>query len=505
MNVLHVLWAARLRALALLILLPSFGVVSSGCGRPVENLVTGERQRGAYTWAQEVQLGREADQQIQAQFGVYDDPGLSAYVEALGQEVLRTSAWGQPETPAEIRNTPFYFRVLDSGVVNAFALPGGYIYVTRGLLANMENEAQLAVVLGHEIGHVLARHSSRRAAAAQTGQLGLLGAAVLGGVVGGGRVAEGILNYGGTGVQLLFLQHSRQDEREADLAGVAYAEFAGYDATEAADFFRTLQRLGERAGGALPGFLSTHPDPGERAQTIPQLAAQMDPRGTEVNRDGFLSQVDGIVLGENPRQGFTEGNTFYHPELRFRFNYPSGWRVNNTASVVQIAEPNGRAVMEFTFAADQSSAQAAGQAFARQQGFTPTEQGATTVNNNPAYAVVGTAQSQQGQIAAVSYFIEHRGNVYRFTGLTAANALGTYQTPFRSALTSFADESRSQILNRQPVRLEVVRAPSATTFQQLLQGRPTPQGMTPEELAIMNGVTLGGQIPAGSRVKLPRG
>jgi predicted Zn-dependent protease len=506
MNVLHALWAERLRALALLVLLPTFGITSSGCGRPVENLVTGERQRGAYTWAQEVQIGREADQQIRAQFGFYDDPALSAYVEQLGQEVLQTSAWGQPETPAEIRNTPFHFRVLDSGVVNAFALPGGYIYVTRGLLANMENEAQLAVVLGHEIGHVLARHSSRRAAQAQTGQLGLLGAAVLGGVVGGGRVAQGILDLGGTGVQLLFLSYSREDEREADRAGVAYAEFAGYDATEGAEFFRTLQRLGEQSGsGGLPSFLSTHPDPGERAQTIPQLAAQMDPRGTEVNRDGLLARVDGIVLGENPRQGYTEGNTFYHPDLRFRFSYPSGWRVNNAASAVQIAEPNGRAVMEFTFAADQNSAQAAGRAFAGQQGFTPTEQGATTVNGNPAYAVVGTAQTQQGQIAAVSYFIEHGGNVYRFSGLTAANNFGTYQNQFRSALTSFQSENRAEVLNRQPVRLEVVRAPSATTFRQLLQGRPIPQGMTQEEIAIMNGVNLTTQIPAGNRVKLPRG
>lgn len=503
---LQALWAARLRAIALLILLPAFGITSSGCGRPVENLVTGERQRGAYTWQQEVQLGREADQQIQAQFGVYDEAGVAAYVEELGQRVLEVSAWGQPETPAEIRNTPFTFRVLDSEVVNAFALPGGFIYITRGLLAHMENEAQLAVVLGHEIGHVLARHSSRRAAQQQTGQLGLIGAAVLGGVFGGGRVAQGILEYGGTGVQLLFLSHSREDERESDRAGVAYAEYAGYDAAEAASFFRSLQRLGEQQGeGGLPSFLSTHPDPAEREQTIPQLAAQFDPRGTTVNREEHLNRIEGIVVGENPRQGFTEGNTFYHPELQFRFDFPAGWRVNNTASVVQIAEPNGRAVMEFTFAGEQSSAQAAGRAFAAQQGFTPTEQGATTVNNNPAYAVAGTAQTQQGQIAAVSYFIEYGGNVYRFSGLTAGNALGTYRNQFLGALNSFQRETRSQILNRQPVRLEVVRVPSTTTFSQLLQGRPLPQGMTQQEVAIMNETELNAQIPAGTLVKLPRG
>ena len=192
----------------------------AGCGTTNRNLVTGESQRGAYNWQQEVQLGTEADQQITAQYGAYNNATVTAYVERIGQQVLSTSAYADPaQTPAEIRNTPFHFRVLDTPVVNAFALPGGYVYVTRGLLAHLENEAQLAVVLGHEIGHVLARHASRRAADAQLGQFGLLGAAVLGGVVGGGQVAQGILDYGGTGVQLLFLKNGRGDEREADRAG----------------------------------------------------------------------------------------------------------------------------------------------------------------------------------------------------------------------------------------------------------------------------------------------
>ncbi len=193
--------------------------------------------------------------------------------------MLRTSAYNDPDTPTEIKNTPFYFRVLDSPVVNAFALPGGYVYVTRGLLAYLENEAQLAVVLGHEIGHVLGRHSSEQAARAQLSQFGLLGAAVLGGVVGGGQVAEGILNYGGSGLQLLQLKYGRGAEREADQAGVAYAEFAGYDATQASRFFVSLQRLGERSGQSVPNFLSTHPDPGERAADHPPARGSVRPAG----------------------------------------------------------------------------------------------------------------------------------------------------------------------------------------------------------------------------------
>jgi predicted Zn-dependent protease len=492
----------QLRVIILLAVLPALGLTATGCGQPVTNLVTGEQQRGAYTWQQEVQIGQENHPQVVAFFGLYDEQNLGTYVRELGQSVLETSAWALPETPAEIRATPFHFYVLDADMPNAMALPGGYIYVTRGLMAFLENEAQLAVVLGHEIGHVLARHHSRRAAQQQLGQAGLLGAAILGGIVGGGRVAQGILDIGGTAAQLLFLSHSRDAEREADLAGVAYAEFAGYDAAQAASFFGSLRRLGERQG-SIPSFLATHPDPAERQQTIPQLSAQHDPKGTAVNRDEYLNRINNIVIGENPRVGYTQGNTFHHPELRFRFNFPQGWRLTNSASAVQMAEPNGRAIMQFTFA-QETTAQAAGQTFARQQGVRVTEQGALQVQGNRAYAVAGTAATQQGEIGFIAYFIEHGGNVYQFLGMTAANAMGTYRNQFLQSLNSFQTETDPQVLNRQPVRLEVVRVQQATPFANLLQGRPMPPGMSQNDLAIMNEVELNTTIPAGRTVKLPR-
>lgn len=493
----------RVFSLLTLLLLSPLGFSLSGCGTQTTNLVTGETTRGAYSWQEEVQIGTDANQQIIAQYGLYDDPQLAAYVDRVGQAVLRTSAYGEATTPAEIRNTPFYFQVLDSDVVNAFALPGGYIYVTRGLLSFLENEAQLAVVLGHEAGHVLARHSSRRAADAQLGQLGLLGAAVLGGVVGGGNVAEGILNYGGTGLQLLTLSYSRDAEREADRAGVAYAEFAGYDAAEGAKFFRSLSRLSQQSGGSLPSFLSTHPDPGEREQTIPQLAAQYDPQGTEVDAAEYLQMIEGIVLGNNPRQGFSENGMFYHPDLAFSFDYPNGWQVLNGAAAVQIAEPNGRAVMEFTFASEDSP-QAAARAFAGQQGFNLANQEATTVNGNQAYAITGTANTQQGELAIAAYFIEYGGTVYRFMGLTGASAYSQYRDEFLSTFRSFDRLTSREYLNRQPVRLDVVRTDRAGTFQSFLRGRPSPPGLDENTLAIMNNVQLNETIPAGTALKLPR-
>ena len=474
----------------------------SGCGTTNTNFITGEDQRGAYTWEQEVQLGTEADQQISAQFGLYDDPEVARYVERIGNEVLQTSAYTDENTPANVRSTPFYFRVLDSPVVNAFALPGGYIYVTRGLMAYLENEAQLAVVLGHEIGHVLGRHSSEQAARSQLNQFGLLGAAVLGGVVGGGQVAEGILNYGGAATQLLTLKYGRGAEREADRAGVAYAEFAGYDAAEAARFFEALRRLGENSGGTLPNFLSTHPNPDERAQTIPQLAAQYDPGGTAINAREYLAVIEGIVVGEDPRQGFVEGNAFYHPELRFQLSIPNGWRTQNSPSAFVMGEPNGRAVVQLTLAQG-SSPQDAAQTLARQQGVQVSRSGAVSTRVGQGYRVEGAARQQNGAIGFSATFVEYGGIVYQILGLTAADALNQYVGSFRSVADSFSRLTSERYLDRQPSRLEVTTLREATTLGALLRGRALPTGLTEEEVAIMNGVTLGETLRAGQSVKLP--
>ena len=476
-------------------------VLLTGCGTANYNAVTGEVESGAYTWAQEVQIGQQSDQQIVAQYGLYDDRALQAYVDDMGQRVLQTSAYSDPTTPAEIRNTPFYFRLLDSPVVNAFALPGGYVYITRGLLSYLENEAQLAVVLGHEIGHVLAHHASKQALKQQRGQFLLLGGAVAGGVLGGGDVAQGILEYGSQGAQLLFLSYGRDAERESDQAGVAYAEFAGYDAAEAARFFVALERLGSESGGGLPTFLSTHPAPTERQQTIPQLAAQYD-TGTAVNTEEYLNRVENIVIGEDPRQGFVEGGVFYHPELRFEFAVPRGWQVQNAASAVVMAEPNGRAAIQFTIS-QESSASAAAQKLAQTQGVTVGNQGRTTVGGNSAYVVEGSAAQQNGAVGFAATFVEYGGNVYQFLGLTGAQTYNQYRDELRGVPNSFDRLTDSSKLNRQPSRLEVVTLRNAATLQSLLGGRTIPAGLTAEEIAIMNEVQLNDRLEAGTRVKLP--
>lgn len=498
-------WRYHAPLLALLILL-------TGCGTSNLNLVSGESQRGAYSWPQQVELGQEADQQIIAQYGLLDNAQVNQYVEAVGEQVLsqafdaiqRSVDAGEVQVDAaalaQIRATPFAFRVLDSPVVNAFALPGGFTYVTRGLLSHLDNEAQLAMVLGHEIGHVLAQHSSRQAFEAQRGQLGLIGAAIAGSII-DPRLGQGILEYGSTGAQLLFLKYGRDAEREADRAGVAYSEFAGYDAAQAAAFFRSLERIQEAAGASLPSFLSTHPDPAEREQTIPELAAQYD--GTNIGEEGFLTEMEGIVLGENPREGFVEDGVFYHPELAFRFSVPRGWGTSNTRQAVTLSEPNGAAALQFTFSS-QSSAQAAAQELRSAQGITVTGQQTFSANGNPGVLLEGQAAQQSGTVAFLAGYIEFGGNVYEMVGLTTPQNYRSYGASFDQTIRSFARLTDSRYLNRQPVRLEVVAAPRTAAFSTFLAGRPEVPGLDAAGLAILNQVDLNETIPAGTLLKLPR-
>jgi predicted Zn-dependent protease len=227
---------------------------------------TGERRYLGYTWQQETQLGKQASKQVAALFGIYRDPKLERYVSEVGNRVLATSHLRRPGIEEQIRNTPVTFNILDSPIINAMALPGGYIYVTRGMLAHLNNEDQLASVLAHEIGHVAARHAARQAWQQQIGQGLLLGGALLGQVA--GLPAQDILNLGGMAAQMLFLRYSREDELEADKLSAEYASLAGYDPRTVIPFFQTLNRIQEKEGQGMPNFLSTHPNPGDRIQRI---------------------------------------------------------------------------------------------------------------------------------------------------------------------------------------------------------------------------------------------
>lgn len=480
------------------------GLLVEGCAVST-NPVSGRRRLYGYSWTEERRIGQEADRQIVAQYGLYDDPKLAAYVDSLGQVILAHSHLRRPDTPKEFRETPFVFRVLDSPVVNAFALPGGYVYVTRGLLAHLNNEAQLAVVLGHEIGHVAARHASQRAFELQLGQVALLGGAVLGQEV-LGLPGGDVLQLGSTVAQLLFLKYSRDDERESDRLGVEYAVRAGYNAAEAAAFFRSLKRLSEQHGASLPSFLSTHPDPGEREQTIYELAArwqQEDKGAARINQATYYARIAGIVLGEDPRQGYVADRAFYHPTLRFWFPVPEDYQVINQPSQVVLVEKKAQqAVLVLTLASEASAAEAA-RTWMAQKGLTVLDQGREYVNGLLAVYVVAEGQTADGQtVRVLRYFIEHARRVYSLAGYARATEFSRYRPTFLQIVRGFAPLQDPARLNVQPVLLVIQPASRSAAFRTLLP--PLPKTFAPEAVAVMNQVELETPLQAGTPLKLPQ-
>lgn len=461
---------------------------------------TGERRYLGYTWQQETDIGKQASKEVTSLFGVYGDANLARYVREVGNRVLATSHLRRPGADEQVRATPVTFTVLDSPVINAMALPGGYIYVTRGMLAHLNNEDQLATVIAHEIGHVAARHAARQAWQQQIGQGLLLGGAVLS--QGLGLPAGNILNFGGMAAQLFLLRYSREDELEADRLGVEYAMAAGYDSREVIGLFQTLDRMQEKEGQSMPSFLATHPNPGDRIQRIRELTgAERDSR-TPNPDNRYLHAVEGLVLGEDPRQGFVQDNVFYHPDLGFRFPIPRGFKAVNQPSQVVMVEGQNRAVLGFTGTAE-NSAEAAAAKLLSQRGLRVVERGSTRINGFPAVGALAEAQTQNGQIVTLTtYFIEYRGKVYQFIGYAPQQLFGSFQSAFLQTIRGFAEIQDSRILARQPVRLTLLRVSRSAPFRELIP-RTLPAPFTPAEAAILNEVDLNHEISPGKILKIP--
>lgn len=495
------------RALSILLIL-LVSVVPTGCVTTGVNPVSGETRAYGYSWEEEVKIGKQADQQIQAQYGIYEDEQLQEYVDRVAQEVLAESHLRRSDTPEKFRNTDFEFRVLDSPVINAFALPGGYVYLTRGLMAHLNNEAQLAVVLGHEIGHVAARHASQQAARQKLTQGLLLGGAVLGQVAFGGQTADRILGLGGTAAQLLSLSYSRDNERESDRLGVEYAVRAGYEASEGAAFFQSLERIQEQQDQTIPTWQSTHPDPGAREETIPKIAKEWQRRvettASEVDQDAYYAALENIVLGKNPRQGYTEDDVFYHPELEFRFAVPAGWQVQNQPLQVALIAPEQEAYTLFGFS-QEDTPQAAASAWAGQEGLTVVGSRRTDVNGYDAMRLIAEAQTQQGQqMRVLAYFIAYDDNVYQFQGVTTAERYGRYERAFERTMTSFDELNDPDKLDVQPTRLAIRPAPREGPFRTFAEEVPLPEGMSVTDLAILNQLEVDERVAEGRPLKLPK-
>lgn len=454
------------------------------------NPVTGKKDVILMSEGQELALGQEADPQIVAQFGLYDNPAMQRFISEKGQQMAAIS---------HRSNIKYNFKILDSPVINAFAVPGGYVYFTRGIMAHFNNEAQFAGVLGHEIGHIAARHSAQQQSKQVLSQVGLIAGMIL--------VPE-LAQFGNEAMQglgLLFLKFGRDDERQSDELGVEYSTKIGYDANQMADFFLTLQREQQKAGGqAIPEFLSTHPDPGNRYTTVHELAAQwqqkLNASNLKVGRDSYLRLIDGIIYGEDPKQGFVENFVFYHPELKFQFPIPNGWKYLNSPQAFQMAHPEGKAIINLTLAPGTSLEDAARQTL---EGYklTLVESKNTTVNGNNALAIVADQKQEQGTIRALTYFIQYGGNIYSIMGITSGNDFNNYFNTFSGTMTNFRQLTDQSKLNKQPERVRIKTVAQNTTLAQALQSNGTPSARL-EELAILNGMQLTDRVEKGMLIKV---
>jgi predicted Zn-dependent protease len=449
------------------------------------NPATGERHFSLVSESQEIQMGKESDAQIIASLGLYNDPAMAKYVEGIGMRLAAIS-----ERP----NLPWTFRVIDDPVVNAFALPGGFIYVTRGILAHLNNEAELAGVMGHEVGHVTAQHSVNRIATQQITQLGL----------GIGMILKPELQqYGqiiGQGLGLMFLKFSRDDETQADALGVRYSYRIGDDPRQLLGVMTMLDRVTQAGGQRIPEWLATHPDPGNRKENI---QANLDTirggfAGRTAGADNYLKHVDGLVYGPNPRDGFFRGTIFYQPEMKFSFAFPAGWQTANQRQSVQAVSPNKDAVIQITLSDKKTSAEAY-KSISSQQGFTAEPGKAGQMHGLTFLGGGFSATGEQGTMRGFAWCIEYNGAIYQIVSYGTDAGWNGVRQAVQQAAGTFDRLTDQKILSVQPMRIKLVRLEKQMTLVQFNQQYPSPVSV--ETLAIINQVDANRPMPAGEMVK----
>ncbi|MFC1570114.1 M48 family metalloprotease, partial [bacterium] len=453
------------------------------------NPVTGKREFMLLSQADEIAMGRQTDEEIIEMYGIYQDESLQSYINNLGRRMAPVTH--QP-------SLPYSFKVLDTDVINAFAVPGGYVYFTRGILAYLNNEAELAGVMGHELGHVNARHSAKMLSQAQLAQFGLqLGAAL-------SETFAKFAGLAGFGVQMLFLRFSRDHEREADNLGVEYSSKIGYDATGMATFFNTLEQMHPSGGPGLPDWFSTHPNPVNRITAVNQKTkewqSKLPGKTFALNHDQYIKQIDGVVFGPDPRQGYVEENVFYHPTLRFQFPIPAQWQALNLPSQVQMVSPDEKGILLFTMV-NATSLDEAAQQFTQNTQASVLNQSKKTIHGFNALELNSEITGDQ-QLRLISTFIKQGTHIYVFHGFSQpADFEGQFLSTFMSSMKGFQKLTDTRKINVKPKRIRVRTIKKSMTLNQYLIQQKT-DAKDQEAIAIMNGLRSGSMLKLGSKIKI---
>lgn len=479
------------------------GGVGSGAEAQTRGKVKTIKTATAIT-ANERKQGSEAHPELMQEFGgAYAGP-QAAYVTRIGQNIAVQSRLSNARSD-------FTVTLLNSPVNNAFAIPGGYVYVTRQLMALMNDEAELAGVLGHEVGHVAAQHSKKRQSAATRNQiLGVLGA-VLGGAIGdnGGLLGGlgGLLQNNAMQVaQMATLGFSRGQELEADQLGVQYLRSAGYDpmalSTVLASLANQTSLEARLAGGdarALPEWASTHPDPASRVRNAETLASRVGTGGVR-NADTFFASVDGVLYGDDPAQGVVEGNEFLHPDLRLKFAVPAGYGMQNGTTAVSVSGNGGQA--QFTtgaYSGDMNAYIAAAfKAVAGKAQLSPGSIQRTTVNGIPAYYATARANTQSGQVDLTVFAYEFsKSSAFHFVALTKAGGGGV----FNSMYNSIRRLSSAEAAAIKPRRIDVVTVGRGDTVATLAR-RMAYSNYQAERFQVLNRLSATSRLTPGQKVKI---
>ena len=456
------------------------------------NPATGQHQFSLMSEDQELQIGQQQDVEVRRQMGVYADPATQQYVSDIGVRLARES-----ERP----NLPWHFTVLDVPAINAFALPGGYIYVTRGILPFLADEAELACVLGHEVGHVTARHAAQQYSKSMGAGIGvLLGSIFVPEARPFGQLAE-------TGLGAVMLKYGRDDEIQADELGVRYAARGGWDPAAMPRMLTTLGRIDEETDDkGVPNWLLTHPSPENhigRVQAAVQQAETTAPPGV-TNHDVYLEHLDGIVYGDNPEQGVVRGSMFLHPSLRFAIEFPPGWDVKNGQSEVVAKEPGVNTFMilhPMSRPVGRGIEDAAVQSMQR-AGFRALDGEETTVNGLPTFIATyqGTVQDL-GRVRLRAAHIVHEGRVYLVAGLAPLALYEPHEPAFSQAIGSFRPMTRGEAEAVRPSRVNVYAARAGDTWQSIAD-HMSHGVIKAATLAIMNTHAIADEPRPGERLKV---
>ncbi|MEK9968867.1 MAG: M48 family metalloprotease [Ferrovibrio sp.] len=449
-------------------------------------------------------LGAQEHPKILREFGgVYSDPEVGAYVAGIAGRIAGQS--GQPASS-------FTFTVLNSPVVNAFALPGGYVYITRGILSLANNEAEVAGVLGHEIGHVIAHHSEKRYDKSVFTNLGVAGASILGSIFLGQGAGDLIGQAGQVGGGAYLASFSRENELEADTIGVKLLARVGYAPDAQAAFLQTLSNYSElesrMAGQAgkdrMNDLFATHPGGPQRVKEA-IAAANTYPASPVYRRDDYLGRIDGMIYGDDPKEGVVRGNTFTHPDLRLSFSAPEGWRISNTSDAVLAIGTGGR--LQFDIEGDKKKVQASRSAqdyltriWVPNQRLSNVE----TIKVNGLPAATGTVSRAQLKSGTVDLRFIAVGmpndSIVRFVIIAPAGGLGKIDQTMIRSVNTLKYLSDAEVQAVKPVRLKIVQVGSGDTVETF--AAKTPLGRyAAEQLRVLNALQAGQQPRPGERFK----